>query len=222
MFLKGQNRKCALRDNGDTMKANMGFVTSATGILRGRVKDRASERTGQQPRMKISVGQASLYGGIGLLTGLLTNRIALTGLDKLSQTQSRSDILGVICGATLLLYGVGKAEIMDGKQAVKLDGVDIREGFDDGDVVSKEVEWTANALLTGVPNLRSFMLVQKGKARFLYGRFAKERGVEEMKDGGVVMTAIEGGKRSYMADMKVVPVRETEFGMFPDNCQVCG
>lgn len=171
-------------------------------------------------RMSMTPGRVSLYTGITALAAVLTNRLFFTPFDSLALTQSRSDILAVITGATLVLYGVGKAEIADKKPAVELSGVDIRRGFENGDLVGREVEWAMDALIEAVPNVRSCAVVVDGVGRYLVGRFRGENVAVQVLDGGVVAGAIESGKRAYMADMKVVPVKETEFGFFPENCQV--
>lgn len=171
--------------------------------------------------MKLTTtGRASLYGGIGILTALLTNRLVLTPLDFLAQTQSRSDILGVIAGTTLLLYGVGKAEITDSKQAVELSGVDVRRGFEDDSDIRYEVEWAATALLSAIPNVKSCAVFVDGVGRFFLGRFRENEVAATVMTDGVLELAMQKGERVYLADMKTVPVKDVEFGFLPNNCQV--
>lgn len=171
--------------------------------------------------MALNTGRASLYGGIGILTAVLTNRLAFTPLDALALTQSRSDILGVITGATLVLYGVGKAEIADRQKAVELSGVDIRKGFNDrADPVVAEIEWAAVALVEAIPNVRSCAVVVNGVGSYFLGRFRESNVRFEVSANGVIDTAMKRGNRAYLADMKTVPVKEIEFGFLPSNCQV--
>lgn len=169
-----------------------------------------------------NTGRASIYGGIGLLASVLTNRLVFTPLDSLALTQSRSDIIGVIVGATLLLYGVGRAEIQDKKAAVELSGVDVRRGFDDAnDKLNREVELASSAILAAVPNIKSFAMLVNGVGKYYVGRFRSYDADAIVVEDGVVAKALRNSERAYLADMKVVPVKELEFGFLPSNCQVC-
>lgn len=170
--------------------------------------------------MQLTTGKASLYCGIGVLAGVLTNRLLLTPLDSLAMTQSRSDILGVIAGATLVLYGVGKAEIADVKKAVEMDGQYVRQGFNDSSYIGQEVEWAASAISQGAPNVCSFALVIDGVGKCFIGKFRNSDVEMNVVDNGTISNAMASGKRAYLADMKVVPVKEMEFGFLPSNCQV--
>lgn len=170
--------------------------------------------------MKLSTDRLSLYCGIGALAGILGNRLLLTPLDSLAMTQSRSDILGIIAGATLVLYGVGKAEVVERKEAVEMDGVDVRRGFDSSNKLSEEVEWSARAIMEGVPNIKSFLWVEQGRGKYFLGRFRGSDVSMTAVQEGVIETAVASGRRAYLADMKVVPVREYEFGFLPTKCQV--
>lgn len=137
-------------------------------------------------------------------------------------TQSRSDILGVITGATLVLYGVGKVEIADGKQAVEIGGMDVTKGFNGygNSNMDSEIEWAVQAIFKGLPNVRSFAFVVNGEAKWFMGRFRNEQVEMTVVRGGIVEGVMNSGQRAYLADMKVVPVKETEFVFLPSNCQV--
>lgn len=166
-------------------------------------------------------GSVSLYGGVGILTAVLTNRLLLTPLDSLAMTQSRSDILGVIAGATLVLYGVGKAEIAERKEAVEMSGQDVYQGFETKSRLSREVHWASSAILEGVPNVRSFAIIIDGVGQYFTGKFREARVDAAVVNDGTIARAMASGQRAYLADMKVVPVKELEFGFLPSNCQVC-
>lgn len=177
--------------------------------------------------MEISIGRPSLYTGVTILTAVLANRILFTPLDSLAMTQSRSDILGVIAGATLVLYGVGKAEVAESKAAVELDGVDLRLGISTiesigGPQLAYETEWAANAIFKCNPNICSFVLISGGVGCCFFGRFRSSDAhtALDVPEGGTIYNSMVSGQRAYLADMKVVPVKETEFGFFPVNCQV--
>lgn len=171
--------------------------------------------------MNLATDRVALYCGVGALAGILGNRLFLTPLDNLAMAQSRSDILGIIGGATLVLYGVGKAEIIERKEAVEMDGVEVRRGFDERDVLTKEVEWAAEAVMNGIPNIKSFVWVDRGRGKYFLGRFRSADVSFSAVREGIVETSVKSNKRSYLADMKVVPVRESEFGFLPSKCQVC-
>lgn len=175
---------------------------------------------GNRLSMKLSLDRVSLYCGSGALAGILGNRLLLTPLDSLAMTQSRSDILGIIAGATLVLYGVGKAEVVERKEAVEMDGIDVRRGFSSGDALSDEIEWAAQAIMEGVPNIKSFLWVEQGDGKYFLGRFRDDNLTVTTVNEGVIETAIASDRRAYLADMKVVPVREYEFGFLPTKCQV--
>eukprot|EP00177_Eucheuma_denticulatum_P006360 GFKZ01011595.1.p1 GENE.GFKZ01011595.1~~GFKZ01011595.1.p1 ORF type:complete len:257 (+),score=25.16 GFKZ01011595.1:249-1019(+) len=165
-----------------------------------------------------ALGRVSLYTGITLLTALLTNRLAFTPLDTLSLTQSRSDILGVLTSATLVLYAVGKAEIAaKPRQAVQLDGFDIRQGFQIDP--TGELQWMFTALMAANRNIRSCALFLDQDAVACLGRFRTNHVHATTRQGGVIQTALLDGKRAYLADMKTVPVKDLEFGFLPANCQ---
>lgn len=171
----------------------------------------------------MSVGRTSLYGGIGVLAAVLTNRLVYSPIDGMTQAQSRSDILGVIAGAALLLYGVGKAEVTDSKQAVELSGVDVRRGFGDvADIqIGYELEWAAEALVCSIPNIKSCAVFVNGVGRTFLGRFRENEVSAKVIPGGVLELALQKGERAYLADLKTVPVKDVEFGFLPSNCQVC-
>lgn len=166
-----------------------------------------------------SLGRASLYTGITLLTALLTNRLAFTPLDSLSLTQSRSDILGLLTSATLVLYAVGKADIAaKPRQAVQLDGFDVRQGFQID--TTGELNWMFTALMAANPNVRSCALFLDQTVVACLGRFRMNHVHATTVQGGVIQTTLADGKRAYLADMKTVPVKDVEFGFLPANCQV--
>lgn len=170
----------------------------------------------------VTPSRASIYGGIGVLVGVLTNRLLFTPIDAVAQAQARSDILGVISGAALLLYGVGKAEVTDSKSAVDIGGVDICKGFDKvtDKRIGQELEWAAEALLSAIPNIKSFSVFIDGRGEIFLGRFREPDIAANSVRGGVVDLALRKRERAYLADMKTVPVKDLEFGFLPSNCQV--
>ncbi|CAN8068553.1 unnamed protein product [Agarophyton chilense] len=96
-------------------------------------------------------------------------------------------------------------------------GVDVATGFE-GPQGSK-VERGARALLEGIEGVKSVAVMVKGEGRFFLGKFREEMPVATVQKEGIIWNAFKSGNRSYLADMKVVPVRETEFGFLPKECQ---
>lgn len=170
--------------------------------------------------MRISTGKPSFYTGIGVLAAVLINRVFLTPLDNLALTQSRSDIIGVVAGATLVLYGVGKAEITDKRETVDIGGEEVQENIIGEEQVSNEVQWASSAIFKAIPSIQSFTFIKTGRGLFYSGRFRDEKVVISTSDDGIIQQAITSGERAYLADMKIVPVKETEFAFLPKNCQV--
>jgi Cofactor assembly of complex C subunit B, CCB2/CCB4 len=126
------------------------------------------------------------------------------------------------------LYGLGRIELADRRAAVEVGGVDVRDGFltDDADaaasitLLSNEVLWTATALFDALPNVKSFAVVLNSGKCFRLGRFRSREATPFVAPGGIACRTLETGKRAYLADLKVVPVKEVEFGFLPKNCQV--
>lgn len=164
-----------------------------------------------------AAGRLPLLGGTALLSALLINRLVFTPLDTLALSQSRSDIVGVVSAATLVLYGVGRADIAARtRDVVELDGFDVRQGFEEGG----EAEWLMECLMGGNANVRSCALFVGEVGTYFIGRF-RERVVDgKVVPGGVVDLARREGRRVYLADLRTVPVKEVEFGYLPRECQV--
>lgn len=167
-----------------------------------------------------ATGRVSLLTGATLLSALLINRLIFTPLDTLAVSQSRSDLLGVVSAATLVLYGVGRADIAArAREAVPLDGFDVRQGIEEGG----EVEWLMEGLMGGNVNVRSCALFVGEAGTCFLGRFRDKVVEGRVVPGGVVDSARREGRRIYLADLKTVPVKEIEFGYLPRDCQVsCG
>lgn len=182
--------------------------------------DHALTTSHSPPRMQMQASRVSLYGGIGVLAAVLTNRIVLTPLNDLATVQARSDILGVITGAALVLYGVGKAEIIEKKKQVDMEGDDVRRGFSQTDRVSREIQWAAQALYFGMGSVKSCVIIRGGVGSVYIGKLRSKDAEANVREGGVVQGALNKGERAYLADMKVFPVKEVEFGFLPNNCQV--
>lgn len=170
---------------------------------------------------------AALAGGIAVLGTVFFNRVFLTPLEALPPPQSRADLLAVASAAALMLYGLGRADVAEREQGpVELDGVDVRVGLEaDGGSeleLASRMDWTSRSIFRGIPAVKSFAVVVDGKEVCRVGRFRDANCAAFVRDGGIADGVLQSGERAYLADLKVVPVKDVEFGFFPEKCQVCG
>jgi hypothetical protein len=176
----------------------------------------------QQPSDGGGPRPVALGGGCAILAAVLLNRALLTPLDALPPPQARGDLLAVSAAAALVLYGLGRAEVAERAAApVDVGGVEVQVGLD-GSGAAAQAAWTARALFKGVPAVRSFALVVDGAEVYRVGRFRDADAAALAPAGGIAAGVMESGRRAYLADLKVVPVREVEFGFLPQLCQVRG
>ncbi|MBZ8182461.1 cofactor assembly of complex C subunit B [Oscillatoria salina] len=151
-------------------------------------------------------------GGLGGSL-LLINR--LTNIE-VSASQSRSDALGVILAAVLILVGLIWQEI----QPRDPDRVDLigEEGFelveDLPDAVKTELAWASHLLLTNTVT-RSLIVYYRGRVLLRRGILAKKR---EVKPGAILQRVLARQKPVYLVDLKVYPGR-IEFDYLPNNTQ---
>lgn len=184
----------------------------------------------------------ALAGGAVFLTAVLANRVLFTSLEAFYTSQARADILAVIGSATLILYGLGGVAVQERKEAVDVGGIYVELGFDtdanDSDLetcvddsgirmdefklnsVRQEARWVADAIFKGNPSIVSFTLIVNGRELCRLGRFRSHDSESSAPQGGIVASSMQTGERAYLADLKVVPVKEVEFGFLPEKCQV--
>jgi 4-amino-4-deoxy-L-arabinose transferase-like glycosyltransferase len=152
---------------------------------------------------------------VGILGGtlLLVNRLTTT---QLTESQSRSDVLGVILSAILILVGLLWQQIQPrSPEAVTLIGKEGMELADDfPDVVKTELAWASHLLLTNT--------VTKSLVVYYQEKMLLRRGIlganPEVKPGNIVRRVIETGKPIYLVDLKLFPGR-IEFDYLPENTQ---
>ncbi|MEB3179770.1 MAG: cofactor assembly of complex C subunit B [Nostocaceae cyanobacterium] len=151
-------------------------------------------------------------GGIGGVL-LLVNR-ALT--PELVDSQARSDALGVILSALLILTGLLWQQI----QPRLPDAVDLigEEGFelapDLPQTVKTELAWASHLLLTNTVT-RSLVVYFNGKVLLRRGILGAK---SEVKPGAILERVLQKQKPVYLVDLKVYPGR-VEFDYLPDNTQ---
>jgi Cofactor assembly of complex C subunit B, CCB2/CCB4 len=136
--------------------------------------------------------------------------------EELTGAQSRSDILGVILSALLILVGLIWQQI----QARSPDAVTLigEEGFelaeDLPEAVKIELAWASHLLLTNTVT-RSLVLYYGGKTLMRRGILSNN---SEVKPGAILKRVLEKQKPVYLVDLKVYPGR-IEFDYIPENTQ---
>lgn len=152
---------------------------------------------------------------VGGLVGvmLLINRLLTS---QLTESQSRSDALGVIASAVLILTGLLWQQVQSrSPDAVLLIGEEGLElAADLPDEVKTELAWASHLLLTNTVT-RSLVVVYQGKVLLRRGILGKN---PEVKPGAILKRVLEKQKPVYLVDLKVYPGR-IEFDYLPENTQ---
>ena len=148
-------------------------------------------------------------GGVLLLVNRLTT-------SPLTDSQARSDALGVILSAVLLLTGLIWQQVQPrSPDAVTLIG---EEGFELEsnlpEAVRMELAWASHLLLTNTVT-RSLVVYYQGKVLLRRGVLGVNR---EVKPGKIVQRVLDRQKPVYLVDLKVYPGR-IEFDYLPSNTQ---
>ena len=152
---------------------------------------------------------------VGGLAGvlLLINRLLTP---QLTDAQARSDALGVILCAVLILTGLLWQQV----QSRSPDAVDLigEQGFEllPGlpDAVKTELAWASHLLLTNTVT-RSLVVFYQGKVLVRRGGLGIN---PEVKPGVILNRVMEKQKPVYLVDLKLYPGR-IEFDYLPENTQ---
>ncbi|MGP1387100.1 MAG: cofactor assembly of complex C subunit B [Thainema sp.] len=151
----------------------------------------------------------------GILGGslLLINRLVTANL---TDTQARSDVLGVILSALLILTGLLWQRVQPrSPDVVNLMG---EEGFDLADDLSEpiqtELAWASHLLLTNTVT-RTLVVYYQGKILLRRGILAPKA---EVKPGPILQRVLQQKKPVYLVDLKLYPGR-VEFDYLPENTQ---
>lgn len=152
---------------------------------------------------------------VGIVAGilLLTNRILSP---ELTEAQARSDVLGVILSALLILTGLIWRQIQPRlPDTVELIG---EEGFefapDLPDAAKAELAWASHILLTNTVT-RSLVIWHGGKVLLRRGILGP---TAEVKPGPILQRVLEKQQPIYLVALKVYPGR-VEFDYLPENTQ---
>jgi hypothetical protein len=151
-------------------------------------------------------------GGLGG-TLLLVNRLITT---QLTDSQARSDALGIIEGAVLILVGLLWQQIQPrSPETVVLIG---EEGFelapDLPDEVKTELAWASHLLLTNTVT-RSLVVYYDERTLLRRGILGKQPQVEL---GAIVQRVLDKQKPVYLVNLSLYPGK-IEFDYLPENTQ---
>ncbi len=144
---------------------------------------------------------------------LLINRLLTT---QLTDSQSRSDALGIIEGAILILVGLIWQQIQPrspdtvtliGEQGFKLDS-DLPEA------IKTELAWASHLLLTNTVT-RSLVIYYNNKTILRRGILGKR---EKVIPGAIVQRVLQQKKPIYLVNLNLYPGK-VEFDYLPENTQ---
>lgn len=153
-----------------------------------------------------------IVGGLGGIL-LLANRMVTP---HLTASQARSDALGVILSAVLILTGLLWQQVQSRTpEAVELIG---EEGFELAselpNQLKTELAWASHLLLTNTMT-RSLIVYYQGKVLLRRGILAFNA---DVKPGAILQRVLEKQKPVYLVDLKLYPGR-IEFDYLPENTQ---
>jgi Cofactor assembly of complex C subunit B, CCB2/CCB4 len=153
--------------------------------------------------------------GVGGIAGtfLLVNRLASEGL---TPAQSRSDVVGVILCAVMVLIGMlwqrvqprtPDVVVLLGKEGLEM-SVDLPAA------VQTELAWASHLLLTNTAT-RSLSLYMNGQTILRRGILAEQG---QVVPGPILERVLKTQKPIYLVDVKVYPGK-IEFNYLPENVQ---
>jgi hypothetical protein len=152
--------------------------------------------------------------GVGALAGtlLLLNRLLTPAL---TESQARSDALGVLVSALLVLTGLIWQQVQPrSPEAVQLIG---EEGFelasDLPESVKTELAWASHLLLTNTAT-KTLLVWYQGRVLLRRGIL----GVNEVRMGAIAQRVMTTQKPIYLVNLNLYPGR-IEFNYFPENTQ---
>jgi Cofactor assembly of complex C subunit B, CCB2/CCB4 len=152
---------------------------------------------------------------VGALGGtlLFVNRLLTP---QLTASQTRSDVLGAIISAVLILTGLLWQQIQPKPpDTVELQG---EEGFELAEnlpeVVTTELAWATHLLLTNTVT-QSIMIWYQGKVLVRRGILGKN---SQLQPGAIVQRVLDKQKPVYLVNLALYPGR-IEFDYLPENTQ---
>ncbi|MDF0554373.1 cofactor assembly of complex C subunit B [Kamptonema sp. UHCC 0994] len=156
----------------------------------------------------LPLAAGGLAGVLLMLNRLLT--------PELTSSQSRSDALGVILSALLILTGLlwqqVQARSPDSVQLIGVEGFELAPDLPD--VVKTELAWISHLLLTNTAT-RSLLIWYRGKVILRRGILGIN---SEVKPGPILQRVIDKKKPVYLVNLNLYPGR-IEFDYLPENTQ---
>jgi hypothetical protein len=156
----------------------------------------------------LPLGAGSLAGLLLLINRLLT--------PDLTNAQSRSDVLGVILSALLILVGLLWQRVQpkppDVVELIGTEGFEIAPDLSDPTKI--ELAWASHILLTNTAT-RSLVVWHKGRTLIRRGILSP---TAEVKPGAILERVLETQKPVYLVALKLYPGR-VEFDYLPENTQ---
>jgi hypothetical protein len=153
-----------------------------------------------------------LAGGLGGLL-LLVNRLLTI---QLTDSQARSDALGVIEGAVLILVGLLWQQIQakppDTVTLIGETGLEFATEL--STTVKTELAWASHLLLTNTVT-RSLVVYYAGKTLLRRGVLGKN---SQVNPGAIVERVLAKGKPVYLVNLNLYPGK-VEFDYLPENTQ---
>jgi hypothetical protein len=159
------------------------------------------------------VKQMPIAVGLIASTLLVVNRILTPNLVP---SQSRSDALGIILSAVLILTGLLWQNVQaKSPEVVTLEGESGFELADDlSEAVRAELAWASLLLLNNTAT-RSVVIYYQGKVILRRGVLGK---TAQLTPGAIVKRVLETQKAVYLVALKLYPGR-IEFDYLPENTQ---
>ncbi|HAC65427.1 MAG TPA: cofactor assembly of complex C subunit B [Cyanothece sp. UBA12306] len=151
-------------------------------------------------------------GGIGGVL-LLINRFTTL---QLTESQARSDVVGVILSGVLILIGLIWQQVQPrSPDAVTLIGEEGLEFSTDlTDEVKKELAWASHLVLTNTVT-KSLVVYYQGKVVLRRGILGKNR---QVTPGKILERVLATQKPVYLVNLSLYPGR-VEFDYLPENTQ---
>lgn len=153
-----------------------------------------------------------VVGGLGSVL-LLLNRLLTP---ELTDSQARSDVLGVILCALLILTGLlwqqVQARSPDAVQLIGEEGFELAPNLPDP--VKNELAWASLMILTNTAT-RSLVVWYEGKVLLRRGILGTN---PEVKPGAILQRVLTKQKPVYLVALKLYPGK-IEFDYLPENTQ---
>lgn len=152
---------------------------------------------------------------VGILAGtlLMLNRLTTPAL---TPAQSRSDVLGVIMSALLILTGLLWQRIQpkpaDAVELIGTEGFELAEALPES--IKTELAWASHLLLTNTVT-RSIVIWHDGQVLLRRGILAPST---MLKPGAIVERVLKTQKPVYLVSLQLYPGK-VEFDYLPENTQ---